>query len=685
MSEGQDGQLRFLESCVKQYKIFIDTSSLLLESTDKFFENIVPILEREHKNLIMPYSVYLELDKLARNSQYCRIKYPDNPNLNALANKARQNVVRLYRSGLMDVRADKDDGDFADSVFLNVLMRKRMQYDMLLITQDRDLATDALKIGKDSQSVKGVKKILVERINRNGFLSLFFNNRDNNRERVEAPSTDSEDIPIEERFAFATTVVDIKGMVPVSNIPTAGDEVIAVRGNQIRRLKLLDRIGGGGEGDVYLTSYKGIVAKIYKADKITRLRHEKLKLMLTKNINCDGVCFPLTLVHNQNNEFVGYLMRSAAGRELISVFIPPLLKKYFSNWDKNDTVQLSVTILRKLKYLHDRNVILGDINPRNILVVSPTEVYFVDTDSWQVEGFVCPVGMPTFTAPELIKKKSFGLRSIGNENFAVATLLFMLMLPGKPPYAMQGGEGISDNILKGDFSYPLGERRTGKTPEGPWRFCWSHLPFKIKEAFYETFRLGEAHYDEKNRYGSGYWLRQFINYLELLKNGTMREQDEESLLLFPTRFKRQLGKNYVKCKLCGRETDEEQTEQGICRKCLHEGETYHCAECGCEMVYSNYQKLVKHAKRHAICKDCFNKRNMVFERRVCIDCGREFEITNGEKEAFERKKMYLPKRCPDCRAKRSAAVRTNESSTRTVTADNDLSGFFDIIESIVGK
>lgn len=102
---------------------------------------------------------------------------------------------------------------------------------------------------------------------------------------------------------------------------------------------------------------------------------------------------------------------------------------------------LCITILKKLKYLHDRNVILGDINPNNILVVSPTEVYFVDTDSYQIEGFPCPVGTINFTAPE-IQRKDFStfLRTIGNERFAVATLLFMIMLPGKPPYSCRAAK-----------------------------------------------------------------------------------------------------------------------------------------------------------------------------------------------------------------------------------------------------
>ena len=58
-------QSDFLKTCVRDFKIFIDTSSLSDDGADKFFQNIVPILERERKALIVPKSVGLELMKLA--------------------------------------------------------------------------------------------------------------------------------------------------------------------------------------------------------------------------------------------------------------------------------------------------------------------------------------------------------------------------------------------------------------------------------------------------------------------------------------------------------------------------------------------------------------------------------------------------------------------------------------------
>ena len=213
---------------------------------------------------------------------------------------------------------------------------------------------------------------------------------------------------------------------------------------------------------------------------------------------------------------------------------------------------------------------MGDINPANIMVVSPKEVYFVDVDSYQVEGFPCPVGTINYTAPE-IQNRNFGdfIRTIGNENFAVATLMFMIMLPGKPPYSQQGGEDQATNIINGNFSYPFGDNSNKKTPDGPWRFIWSHLTYDIKKYFYTTFRKGEERYAENSRVTVDEWLSVFRYYLELLDSGKFGKQDKMSEELYPTRFKKNSSQTYITCKLCGEEVLESCSEQEICRNCLN--------------------------------------------------------------------------------------------------------------------
>ena len=647
----------FLESSVQNYKIFIDTCSLLSDQADMFWRNITPILQRERKAIIVPLRVYEEVKKFADNPELCAQK--GNPALNHRAKVTLNNIATLQRASIIEVFGDKND-NFADNVFQTVFTQFHLKYNLMLITQDRNLANDVLAIGK-SKAVNTTNQILAERINKYGYLSLI--NLDEEQSPIKKgfhsvynPNHQKE-IPEKECFAIATSVRKVSGKMMVTFIPCEGATLIAERNGDRRSVKLISAGPSGGEGTIYTTNIPNIVAKIYKPEKLDRAKFEKLNLMMTKFINCEGVCFPLALLYNNRNEFVGYLMNKAEAKELQRcVFIPQLLKKTFPKWTKIDTTTLCVTILRKLKYLHERNIILGDINPNNILVVSPTQVYFVDTDSYQIEGFPCPVGTINYTAPEIQRKEySSFLRTFGNEYFAIATLLFMIMLPGKPPYSLQGGENQIDNIINGDFAYASGSRSTGKAPEGMWRFCWSHLPRYLKDDFYETFRKGGEHNTEATRYSTEDWLQKFEYYLELLTSGKLARQDSMSLNIFPSRLKKNPKANYILCKLCGNEMDEEQTEQGICRECLKKGDIYHCARCGCEMIHTNYQKYIRHSPRYELCKDCLNKRNMVYITARCVQCGKSFEITNGEKEFYDKKGFQLPRKCKECRGQRSYA------------------------------
>lgn len=338
--------------------------------------------------------------------------------------------------------------------------------------------------------------------------------------------------------------------------------------------------------------------------------------MISRKVAFSGICFPVEILLNAHNDFVGYLMPKASGHQLQkTMFSKPLLNKYFPNFTKRDMIELCITILKKIEFLHSINVILGDINPNNILVVSPKEVYFVDTDSYQVEGFPCPVGTINFTAPEIQGKKydSF-LRSMGNEKFAVATLLFMIMLPGKPPYSQQGGESPAENIKNGKFPYSFRDEKnninaTNKdAPEGSWVFMWNHLPYSLRESFYHTFAKGGQYNNKTNRINATKWLKIFVNYYNKLDN--MIKVDEMSNDIFPSRFRKLKGVKYIKCRLCGRDTAEDYGQiEGICKVCLYsdtKAEIYKCS-CGAPIFYRNVDKYIKRHPKPKMCYDCFKK------------------------------------------------------------------------------
>ncbi len=236
----------------------------------------------------------------------------------------------------------------------------------------------------------------------------------------------------------------------------------------------------------------------------------------------------------------------------------------------------------------------------------------------------------------------------------------MIMLPGKPPYSQQGGEDQIENILKMNFSYPLGEKTNKKTPEGPWRYIWSHLPYKIKEAFYKSFRKGEEYSAPGKRLTTADWYDRMEHYLNDALD-KMIENDPMSAELFPTRFKRVASLTYISCKLCGKDVVEDMTENGICRDCLSKGEQCHCSRCGKILKYTNRDKYISQEKRHDLCLNCHTYLNQVYSEVYCSECGSLFTITNGEYEFLQQKGFRLPQKCKSCRAASKYAVSHGSS------------------------
>lgn len=351
VAEMEQRSKNFLIDIVKNYKIFIDTCSLLSEYAESFWEHIIPILTNEKASMIVPLRVYEEVEKYANDLELCKKKAADNPGLNLAAKRAKARIIKLQTEGLVRVLGDEND-NFADNVFQTVFTQYRMKYNLILITQDKNLATDILRIS-ESKAVTVSTKILVRRINKHGYLS-FVENIKNDTRKTEPKRFNSqpqtkytekknveESLPIseDEIFAHADAMTITSGLVAVSIYPKEGDTVTAERGGNRKPIKLVKAGPSGGEGTIYTTDIPNVVAKIYKPGKVDKAKFEKLKLMMTKNINCEGVCFPIAMLYNSKDEFVGFLMNKAQGKELQKcLFIPQLLKKYFPNWKKKDTV-----------------------------------------------------------------------------------------------------------------------------------------------------------------------------------------------------------------------------------------------------------------------------------------------------------------------------------------------------------
>ena len=276
-----------------------------------------------------------------------------------------------------------------------------------------------------------------------------------------------------------------------------------------RTIEIGAKIAEGGEGVIYeiddLT-----VAKIYFEPNG---RLAKMRAFTSKNLHIEGVCTPKDLLFDKGNNFVGFTMPKAAGKSLQStIFQPQLLKSTFPNWTKVELTKLAIAILQKMKELHSRKILIGDINPLNINVVSYDEVYFLDTDSFQIDHYPCPVGTVDFTPPEMmgVNYSNF-LRTEEQELYSVATLLFMIYLPGKHPYSRAGGGEKKDNIKNHNFVFSLGDEDIQATPKGQWEAIWYNLPYDLRLAFYNVFKSNK-------RYSIREWIKILRQYLDGLQS-----------------------------------------------------------------------------------------------------------------------------------------------------------------------
>ena len=349
--------------------------------------------------------------------------------------------------------------------------------------------------------------------------------------------------------------------------------------------------------------------------------------MCDRPVNISEVYWPLDRVFTKEDEFAGFLMPVADGKPLNEkIFGKACIHENFPNWNRQDLVSLSIKIASIATSLNKKGVIIGDINPMNFLISSDGSVQLVDADSMQLEDFPCLVGMNNFRAPEITADnyKDF-LRTEQHENFAIATLLFMVLMGGKPPFSFQGGGDPRENIQAGKFPYTESKK---EIPAGAYRYIWSHFPRDIKFAFERAF-VGNA---PENRPSSSAWLQRLKNYEQHL----LQPDDKESHKIFPVSF-----------SFSG-----------------HRSVLLECSRCHTEWHASEQQAKFKKQHSNIVCDLCIevekfvdndwmqkNKKLITKEAnraRTCNNCGTQFQLNFGRVAWFVKKDLDLPKRCNFC-------------------------------------
>ena len=520
-----------------------------------------------------------------------------------------------------------------------------------------------------------------------------FSNNDNNRRPQEQRKRKFESPKI---FTPANSFAPIAKSERVPYIiPCQGQQVFSA--DKTRLFTLGAPIMSDHSSITYSTDNRELFAKIYtqKALQID-LFENKAKRMVKENVDIKGVCWPKALLTNSYGEFVGILVPSCSGVQLSKSVLSgtAAIKQFFPTWDKRDICTVSHTILDTICKLQKLGIRFGCFNPASVYIVNPTEVYFVDTDSWQIEGYPTLSRNVTFTPPELLSEQQKPrLFNKDEENYQIALLTFMLMMPGKYPYAKKRRVDSYESIKDMSFPFSLGgeARRSAdaEKPSGAWQIVWDHLPFKMCSKFYHTFHANGDFSKPGSRLKDYEWafaVEEFGRHLSL-------DENSESRSLMPRTFRRDDKREFARCRICNQEHPtfyflrniKIQNEKiniwdrgyRVCLPCAvdQSDASFNCKSCGKTFYYTNQTKIIHEigrlnfdwngqkwchsCKKHSVkCSRCgtdvpvyqmheYTDRKRNLKKNVCKNCFHDL-INESKKENEWRNGIYTRGACRQC-------------------------------------
>ncbi len=491
-------------------------------------------------------------------------------------------------------------------------------------------------------------------------------------EHKEKPAAKNQKRPFsKELFANNELVKDSGNLLEITQVPDTGSRVY---GMNSRSYILMEEAGYGGEGTIYKTGHMQAV-KIYHRDRLTEGRKKKLELMTSNQPEINGLCWPKDCVYTKDGTFAGYVMPLVPEnymdlqRSVLQLGKQAVREQLLPGWDRIALVRLCLNICYVLKKMHESNILMGDVNPNNIMVdiTSPEKpwIRIVDCDSMQLAGYPSPVGMELYTSPEIYQREgdhpsydSF-LRTQNDELYAAASLMFRILMLNGSPFESKGMEDISSAIRGYRFAYRYGSITGEDVPDGPYGMIWNNMPKEVRNYFGSVF-TGE------HTVTLGAWISALKGWLSSMMRGSLTND------LIPNRYyeneKHEYNTDFV-CEECGCSTNlpkkryiryKETNMPMLCPACSAElrhleytpvsdrldsliPSIFSCELCG-KMYRENYYRawlIGRNAgKLHRICPQCGEKE---FKLR-CVKC-RSYSVVSAEEYAEMRGSDYI---CGSC-------------------------------------
>ena len=271
------------------------------------------------------------------------------------------------------------------------------------------------------------------------------------------------------------------------------------------RLKPHNRLGVGGQGQVFRATLAGVPVAVKLLNEVDLSRIEALRQL---PVACASHS---TLPQHQlyrwrrgsKAEPAGYVMpcidpeTSLSAARLFNFEELKLLKRF--TW--RDAVLAALLLAESVAALHKEGVVVGDLNPENVVFTPAAtakarwRAVLLDSDSFQIQTsacqhFYCGVARPLYTAPELVGcDLSQTWRQASSDHFALAVLVYQLLLHDHPydnAINLQEPDlSISDKICRG--LYPHAKVTPAGLQASPARPAPQEVSSALAEAFQRSF------------------------------------------------------------------------------------------------------------------------------------------------------------------------------------------------------
>ena len=238
------------------------------------------------------------------------------------------------------------------------------------------------------------------------------------------------------------------------------------------------QLAAGGEGTVHpLVGDPALLAKIYNRPPSPQAI-EKLTWMVrsaSPNLRRFAAWPTELLLDKPDGRVLGFLMARFNDHQPIHhLYNPAQRLKYFPRVDWSFLIAAARNCAAAFEEVHAVGCLVGDINQSNVLVSNRATIGLIDCDSFQVQAdgrlFLCEVGVPHYTPPELQRRNFTGLaRTPNHDRFGLAVLLFQLLFMGRHPYAgryLGSGDPPFEQFIQ-EFRFAYGPQAAAMRMEQP--------------------------------------------------------------------------------------------------------------------------------------------------------------------------------------------------------------------------